>query len=148
MSDTAAPEVFLGGSCNPTTWRADVAMPALDEAGVTYYNPQVDDWHDGLVALEAAAKEESEILLFVIDGQTRALVSVLEATEYICTGRDVVLVIIDVEDGTDINGQVITGRELKDVNRVRAYLRDTAERHGTPVLDSIEDAVAYIISNN
>lgn len=33
------PEVFLGGSCNPTTWRADVAIPALDKFGITFYNP-------------------------------------------------------------------------------------------------------------
>lgn len=35
----AAPEVFLGGSCNPTTWRADVAIPALDKLGISFYNP-------------------------------------------------------------------------------------------------------------
>lgn len=34
-----APEVFLGGSCNPTTWRADVAMPELTKLGISYYNP-------------------------------------------------------------------------------------------------------------
>ena len=32
-------EVFLGGSCNPTTWRRDAAIPALHKAGVTYFNP-------------------------------------------------------------------------------------------------------------
>lgn len=32
-------EVFLGGSCNPTTWRADVAIPALKELGISFYNP-------------------------------------------------------------------------------------------------------------
>jgi len=32
-------EVFLGGSCNPTTWRADVAIPALQELGISFYNP-------------------------------------------------------------------------------------------------------------
>lgn len=32
-------EVFLGGSCNPTTWRADIAIPALKKLGITYYNP-------------------------------------------------------------------------------------------------------------
>lgn len=37
--DINAPEVFLGGSCNPTTWRADVAIPALDELGISFYNP-------------------------------------------------------------------------------------------------------------
>lgn len=33
------PEVFLGGSCNPTTWRADVAIPALTQLGISFYNP-------------------------------------------------------------------------------------------------------------
>lgn len=32
-------EVFLGGSCNPTTWRADVAIPELDKLGISFYNP-------------------------------------------------------------------------------------------------------------
>lgn len=32
-------EVFLGGSCNPTTWRADIAIPALTKLGISYYNP-------------------------------------------------------------------------------------------------------------
>ena len=36
-----ATDVFLGGSCNPTTWRRDTAMPQLEAAGTTYYNPQV-----------------------------------------------------------------------------------------------------------
>lgn len=38
-SKVDAPEVFLGGSCNPTTWRADVAIPALSELGISFYNP-------------------------------------------------------------------------------------------------------------
>lgn len=37
--DSNAPEVFLGGSCNPTTWRADTAIPALNELGISFYNP-------------------------------------------------------------------------------------------------------------
>lgn len=32
-------EVFLGGSCNPTTWRADTAIPALQREGISFYNP-------------------------------------------------------------------------------------------------------------
>lgn len=32
-------EVFLGGSCNPTTWRQDIAIPLLKSLGITYYNP-------------------------------------------------------------------------------------------------------------
>lgn len=32
-------DVFLGGSCNPTTWRADTAIPELKKHGISYYNP-------------------------------------------------------------------------------------------------------------
>lgn len=39
VDSNAAPEVFLGGSCNPTTWRADVAIPTLDKLGISFYNP-------------------------------------------------------------------------------------------------------------
>ena len=33
------PLVFLGGSCNPTTWRKEAAIPVLQREGITYYNP-------------------------------------------------------------------------------------------------------------
>ena len=32
-------DVFLGGSCNPTTWRADVAVPELKKLGISFFNP-------------------------------------------------------------------------------------------------------------
>lgn len=38
-ADVHSYDVFLGGSCNPTTWRKDLAVPYLQEAGVTFYNP-------------------------------------------------------------------------------------------------------------
>lgn len=39
MSGSASQEIFLGGSCNPTTWRQDEAIPILEKLGITYYNP-------------------------------------------------------------------------------------------------------------
>lgn len=58
------------------------------------------DWHPNLIQLEAAAKEECEVLLFVIDSKTRAIASMLEATEYIMQQRKVVLVILDIPGKT------------------------------------------------
>lgn len=135
--------VFLGGSCNPTTWRKDVAIPILEAASVSYYNPQVDDWSPELVAIEAKAKEVAETLLFVIDSQTRAIASILEATEMIVEGRDVVLVIDPIADGTEIGGQKVTGSELKDLNRARTYLRDLARRHDIDVYQTVAEAVEF-----
>lgn len=88
--------MFLGGSCDPTSWRADIAVPKLTKFKIPFFNPQISDWHPNLIQLEAAAKEECQMLLFVIDSKTRAIASMLEATEYIMQLRSVVLVILDI----------------------------------------------------
>ena len=31
--------VFLGGSCNPTSWRKDIVIPRLLKEGISFYNP-------------------------------------------------------------------------------------------------------------
>jgi hypothetical protein len=97
--------VFLGGSCNPTTWRQQIAIPLLERANVTYYNPQVEEWYPALVEEEARAKKNSSVLFFVIDGKTRAIGSMLEVVEYIAAKeKEVVLVICDVLPNTQITG--------------------------------------------
>jgi len=122
--------VFLGGSCNPTTWRKDVSIPLLQRAGVTYYSPQVDDWHPGLLALEDKAKQEAVVHLFVIDHQTRALASMLEVAELVTKGENVVLVLQDVIEGQMIGADEIQAAECKDLNRCRSYLADLCLRNG------------------
>jgi hypothetical protein len=91
-----AAQVFLGGSCNPTTWRNDIAIPLLSRAGISYYNPQVDNWTAELVLIEALVKSNCDILFFVIDPATRAIGSMIEAVENIIAARHVVLVVNDV----------------------------------------------------
>ena len=39
-STTSAYDIFLGGSCNPTTWRQDQAIPHFKGKDITFYNPQ------------------------------------------------------------------------------------------------------------
>jgi hypothetical protein len=134
------PYVFLGGSCDPTTWRADIAVPELTRARISFFNPQISDWHPNLIQLEAKAKEVCEVLLFVIDSKTRAIASMLESIEYILSQRRVVIVILDIPEGARIDGDIIEGRQLKDLNRARAFLCDIAARHQKycDVFDSIE----------
>ena len=136
--------VFLGGSCDPTTWRTDVVIPILQSKNVEFYNPQVKDWHSGLVALEREAKKKADVLFFVIDSQTRAIGSIAEVAGYIGAHRNVVLVVNDVVDGTTIGGQVVTGSELKDLNRGRAYVRDLAHEFGVTVHTDIKVAAESI----
>jgi hypothetical protein len=105
-------QVFLGGSCNPTTWRRDIAVPELTKHKITFYNPQVENWSPALMRTELKYKEQSSVLFFVIDDQTRAIASMVEVAEYLSRDRYMVVVIKDVPEGTNIGGQSITGQEL------------------------------------
>eukprot|EP00108_Taenia_solium_P002790 TsM_000778000 transcript=TsM_000778000 gene=TsM_000778000 len=75
--------VFLGGACNPTTWRKDIAIPFLEAHRIPYFNPQFDEWRPELIAQEAAAKERASCLLFVFQPHlTRGLVSLVEVAYF------------------------------------------------------------------
>jgi len=144
--DLSIPDsVFLGGSCGKTTWRIDAVIPQFEKHGICYYNPQRDDWTPALVAIEARAKDECKVLLFVIDDSTRSLVSVLEAVEHVCRGRRAYIVMTDVVKGPiSFEGESAGPGELADLNRLRSYLKDVAVRHGVDIYATVADAVVDI----
>jgi hypothetical protein len=142
------PDVYLGGSCNPTTWRKEIAIPLLEAAGITYYNPQVDSWTPELVDIEAKAKAQALNLLYVVDGQTRAIGSMVEVAGLLAEYSGVMyLVIEDVPPGMEIDGQPVGDRERKDLNRGRAYLRDLANQYDVIVHESVTAAVRALIAD-
>jgi len=137
--------VFLGGSCNPTVWRFAEAIPALKAAGVSYFNPQVREWSDELIKKEDAAKENAKVLLFVIDAETRAVASMVEAGEYAARNKPTVLVILEIPPGAVIGGEDIGPNQLNDLNRGRKFLAEAARRHRVPVFDNVPDAMKKVI---
>jgi hypothetical protein len=151
------PDVFLGGECGDSTWRQDIAIPRLKEAGLTWYNPQVPvgSWFTGMAEIEAIAKDQSRQILIVIGHKTRSIASVMEAVEYVCYGTFVHLVIDDLPEGVFIDGQEVKGQDLKAANRGRAYLRNLVNRrrphlpiHQTTAEtpNPIDDAMTAIIA--
>ena len=145
--------VFLGGACNPTTWRKDLLIPFLEELGVSYYNPQIDEWHAELIAIEREAKEKAKIHFFVVNNKTRGLASMIEVAELVSRAffqkRDthVVVMIDDVPPEThNIGGEDLTPAAIKDLNRARMYLREIVHLHGGRLHRDIESAMADLKS--
>lgn len=132
-------QVFLGGSCNPTTWRSEIAIPTLQRLGITYYNPvrivillliyskffrmnllnfffffhiylqQVSQWGPELIAEEYEAKETAQVLLFVIDNQTRNTAGIIEAAQLAATrSHSLVLVVYHYQQNQTILGETIS----------------------------------------
>ncbi|XP_049312512.1 uncharacterized protein LOC105229639 isoform X3 [Bactrocera dorsalis] len=138
-SDTSAPvEVFLGGSCNPTTWRADVAIPALNELGISFYNPQVSDWTPDLIELEHRAKEKARVLFFVMDSETRASAGAIEAAHIAGQNcKQLVLVLHPYKRNQSILNEQISQQEYIDLRRNQLILKELVTRRGLPVMDDI-----------
>merc|ERR1719181_2648945 len=99
------PKVFLGGACGKTTWRKDIAIPLLEQAGVAYFNPQVDEWRPELVEIKAREKARAAVLIFVIDDHTAGISSLIEAAEYAAAGkRHLAVMLKDVRVGDELSG--------------------------------------------
>ncbi|XP_003743300.1 uncharacterized protein LOC100897742 [Galendromus occidentalis] len=137
-------EVFLGGSCNPTQWRRDEAIPALKSAKVTFYNPQTEDWLPDLINLEQQAKDHARVLLFVHDKETRSLASMVEVGERSALKKQTLVLVIE-ELGDQVMGEKLSEGELKEMRRGRNYMRDIAEMCGIRVFTQIREAVQSCI---
>jgi len=127
--------VFLGGSCNPTVWRKEQVIPFLDESKISYYNPQVENWSNPVVPIEAQAKQLADVLLFVLDTQTLAMASMVEVAEHIASGSKVVLVSyrVDLKVCYDVEGcdDEVTQQHVESVNLARGILEDQCKKVDT-----------------
>ena len=64
--------------------------------GVSYFNPQVENWDRRLLPIEREAKERCSVLLYVVSGETLSVASMVEAAYYIGKGRSVVLCVSNI----------------------------------------------------
>jgi len=117
-------KVFLGGACGTTTWRQEQAMPLLDTYQISYYNPQQEDWTPNMIEEERRAKEDAEVLLFIIGNDTRGLASLVEIAENVGRGREVHATISTIPDPYVVADDLITGSQLDDINRAREYTKE------------------------
>src|SRR5215472_10456384 len=111
-------QVFLGGACGATDWRRRIAIPLLEQAGVTYYDPQlgIGEWTPAREATEMQAKEAAEVLLYIVSSQTRGVATCAEAAHALGSGRTVSLAVADIGPCDLIDGNVLSKHERDDLN--------------------------------
>ena len=71
-------KVFLGGTCNESTWRNEL-IPLLENAGVEYFNPVVDNWTPECQEEEYHQKEICDLHLYLITKKMKGVFSIAEA---------------------------------------------------------------------
>ena len=69
--------VFLGGTCNKSTWR-DSLIPLLS---INYFNPVVEDWTQECMAEELKQREECDYCLYVITPEMVGFYSIAEVID-------------------------------------------------------------------
>ena len=165
-ADAAAAGAARGGggqrrmSLREGSWREELAAPALRAAGISFFSPTgagagaagaeagaaAESGGAAAAAARRAARESASVLVYVIDDDTRAAASLAEATEYICRGRQIAVVIKDVPAAAVIDGAELGAAELRDLNRGRQFVRDIAARHGTPCFTHVETMLRHVLN--
>lgn len=141
-SKRMACEVFLGGSCNPTTWRSEIAIPTLQSLGISYYNPQVSQWGPELIAQEYEAKQTARVLLFVIDNQTRNTSGMIEAAQLAATRKEsLVLVVYPYRQGQTILDEAVSSQEYYDLMNGLLVLQFFMDRQRIPIFENVTVAL-------
>jgi len=142
-STTSAYDVFLGGSCNPTTWRKDTAIPYLKSEGITFYNPQQDNWVPEMMELEHQAKNSSQILFWVLNNETRNVGSMVEVCQFAGSSRRLIVVVGSYPGpGHNIAGESISKAEFEDLQNGIETVQDLIERQGIPVFPRLQVALS------
>ncbi|XP_065175806.1 uncharacterized protein LOC135805660 isoform X1 [Sycon ciliatum] len=139
--------VFLGGACNPTDWRERIAIPFMEKHNITYHNPQVREWYEGVIDLESKAKRQAKISLVLVDEETRCVSSLIDAA-YLCAvgvGIAPVMRMTYKRHPSRADCAVQLGEdEALELNYARALLVDYAESNGVRVYSSLEGALDTI----
>jgi hypothetical protein len=140
-------QVFLGGACGGTTWRKRIAIPALEAAGVSYHDPQlgIGEWTEAHEDADMQAKDAADVLLFVINEETRGVATIGEVAYYLGAGRPLALVVTDIGENDSIDGRPLSAPERDDLNRGRIFIRSMARQEGVPVFADVESAVQHAI---
>ena len=70
-------KVFLGGTCNESTWR-NLIIPQLT---IDYFNPVVADWTPDCMTEELRQRETSDFCLYVITPKMTGTYSIAEVVD-------------------------------------------------------------------
>lgn len=128
------PKVFLGGTCNGSTWR-DALIPFLS---IDYFNPVVDDWDENAYQEELKQREECDYCLYMITPRMTGVYSIAEVIDD-SNKRPEKTVFMFLEKD---NGESFTPEQIKSLEKVQTMV----EENGATVFNDVEELVQFLNS--
>jgi len=125
-------KVFLGGTCNESTWRATL-KPLLQ---VDFFDPVVEDWTEKCQKIEMEEKEHKcNIHLYVITSLMTGIFSIAEAVDSVHT-KSVITLVHVIPEGFNKGG----------LRSLKAFIRLVNTRGGIGYIDSDIYRTARVIN--
>ncbi len=143
MNKTKTTTVGMFGTCGGSKWR-EKFIQTCEEKGISYFNPQVDNWTPELADLEAEHLVEDGIILFPVTGETYGTGSLAETGFSIFQAirsnseRYIVLFVADdLDPALKVNDEIAYKESIRARKLVKAHLRKN-KAPGVFVVDSLE----------
>ena len=129
-------KVFLGGTCNNSTWR-DKLIPLLK---IDYFNPVVDDWTPECQDEEIRQRELCDYCLYTITPKMTGVYSIAEVVDDSNKRPEkTILCVLDEDDESSFSETQI--KSLKQV-------KEMVKNNGANVFDSLEDIASFLNKTN
>jgi hypothetical protein len=128
-------KVFLGGTCNESTWRNRM-MVYLQEEGLWWFNPVVDDWTEGCMQREIEERQLCDFCLYTITPKMMGVYSIAEVVDDSNKKPDRTILVLLRDDGYKrfSEGQ---RRSLDSVGRM-------VKANGGKVFDNLKSAAVWM----
>ena len=125
-------KVFLGGTCNNSTWR-DRLIPMLT---IDFFNPVVDDWTEDCMEIELREREMCDWCLYVLTPLMMGVYSIAEVVDD-SNKRPEKTVFVLLENDDDQEFSPAQWKSLKATAKMVAA-------NGGEVFYSLEDAAKFL----
>lgn len=129
-------KVFLGGTCNNSTWR-DKLIPLLK---IDYFNPVVDDWTPECQDKEIRQRELCDYCLYTITPKMTGVYSIAEVVDD--SNKRPEKTILCVLDEDDENS--FSETQIKSLKQVKEMVKNNEAN----VFDSLEDIASFLNKTN
>lgn len=129
-------KVFLGGTCNNSTWR-DELIPMLK---IDYFNPVVDDWTPECQDEEIRQRESCDYCLYTITPKMTGVYSIAEVVDDSNKRPEKTILCVLDED----NESSFSETQIKSLKQVKEMVKN----NGANVFDSLEDIASFLNKTN
>lgn len=128
--------VFLGGTCNGSTWRDKLIEKLKDNSNINLIDPRVDDWNEEAQQRELEERRTCDYCLYVITPMMTGVYSIAEVIDDSNKRPNKTLFCYISED----RGYVFSEGQKRSLYNVKKMV----DRNGGNTFDSLEEVADFL----